>query len=117
MRPWKAWEDEAKTVEYQYYNDPVRFRFARETSFGRRHLHFWSRAPLLLWIECFFRQFFPSVAKVDYLHLGMDLRFLSHCWNKPCIMVLCCLASPHKHQWVLLPLLATTHPLSIILLE
>ncbi|KAL1553239.1 MLO-like protein 6 [Salvia divinorum] len=69
MRQWKVWEDETKTVEYQYYNDPDRFRFARETSFGRRHLHFWSRSPILLWIVCFFRQFYPSVAKVDYLTL------------------------------------------------
>jgi hypothetical protein len=30
--------------------DPVRFRFARETSFGRRHLNFWARSPILLWI-------------------------------------------------------------------
>lgn len=69
MRKWRAWEDETKTIEYQFYNDPERFRFARETSFGRRHLHFWSKSPLLLWIVCFFRQFFSSVAKVDYLTL------------------------------------------------
>ncbi|XP_057799042.1 MLO-like protein 6 [Salvia miltiorrhiza] len=69
MRQWKAWEDETKTVEYQYHNDPERFRFARETSFGQRHLHFWSHSTFLLWIVCFFRQFFPSVAKVDYLTL------------------------------------------------
>lgn len=69
MKKWKAWEDVTTTVEYQYYNDPERFRFARETSFGRRHLDFWSRSPLLLWIVCFFRQFFRSVAKVDYLTL------------------------------------------------
>ncbi|CAK9136151.1 unnamed protein product [Ilex paraguariensis] len=50
MRKWKAWEDETKTIEYQYYNDPERFRFARETSFGRRHLSFWSKSPILLWI-------------------------------------------------------------------
>ncbi|XP_057799039.1 MLO-like protein 6 isoform X2 [Salvia miltiorrhiza] len=69
MRKWKAWEDETQTSEYQYYHDPERFRFARETSFGRRHLRFWNRSSLLLWIVCFFRQFFPSVAKVDYLTL------------------------------------------------
>ncbi|CAN4081061.1 unnamed protein product [Withania somnifera] len=69
MRKWRAWEDETKTIEYQFYNDPERFRFARETSFGRRHLHFWSKSPVLLWIVCFFRQFFSSVAKVDYLTL------------------------------------------------
>ncbi|CDO99726.1 unnamed protein product [Coffea canephora] len=69
MRVWKAWEDETKTLEYTYHNDPDRFRFARDTSFGRRHLHFWSKSPILLWIVCFFRQFFASVTKVDYVAL------------------------------------------------
>ncbi|KAK8629698.1 hypothetical protein V6N13_078530 [Hibiscus sabdariffa] len=69
MKKWKAWENETKTVEYQYYNDPERFRFARDTSFGRRHLNFWSRSSLSLWTVCFFRQFFGSVTKVDYLTL------------------------------------------------
>lgn len=49
--------------------DPERFRFARDTSFGRRHLSFWSKSPVLLWIGCFFRQFLTSVAKVDYMTL------------------------------------------------
>ncbi|XP_039067344.1 MLO-like protein 12 [Hibiscus syriacus] len=69
MRKWKAWENETKTIEYQFYNDPERFRFARDTSFGRRHLNFWSRSTVTLWIVCFFRQFFGSVTKVDYLTL------------------------------------------------
>ncbi|KAF5206558.1 Mlo-like protein [Thalictrum thalictroides] len=69
MRKWKAWEKETKTVEYQFQHDPERFRFARDTSFGRRHLNFWSETPILIWIVCFFRQFFRSVPKVDYLTL------------------------------------------------
>ncbi|XP_058075077.1 MLO-like protein 6 isoform X2 [Magnolia sinica] len=69
MRKWKVWEQETKTVEYQFSHDPERFRFARETSFGRRHLNFWSRSPVLIWIVCFFRQFVRSVPKVDYLTL------------------------------------------------
>lgn len=69
MSSWKAWEKETKTAEYQFSHDPERFRFARETSFGRRHLSFWSRTPFLLWIVCFFRQFVRSVPKVDYLTL------------------------------------------------
>lgn len=69
MRKWKAWEDETKTLEYQYHNDPERFRFARETSFGRRHLSVWSRSPVSLWIVCFFRQFITTVTKIDYLTL------------------------------------------------
>ncbi|GLT88884.1 hypothetical protein SLE2022_068930 [Rubroshorea leprosula] len=69
MRRWKVWENETKTIEYQYYNDPERFRFARDTSFGRRHLNFWSKSSFSLWIVCFFRQFFGSFNKVDYLTL------------------------------------------------
>uniref|UniRef100_A0A5B7C3K3 MLO-like protein n=1 Tax=Davidia involucrata TaxID=16924 RepID=A0A5B7C3K3_DAVIN len=69
MKRWKAWEKETRTAEYQFSHDPQRFRFARETSFGRRHLSFWSKIPALLWIVCFFRQFVMSVPKVDYLTL------------------------------------------------
>ncbi|GER34828.1 MLO-like protein [Striga asiatica] len=50
MRSWKSWEKETRTTEYQFSNDPERFRFARETSFGRRHLNFWSKTPVLIWI-------------------------------------------------------------------
>ncbi|KAJ9684581.1 hypothetical protein PVL29_016849 [Vitis rotundifolia] len=69
MRTWKAWEEETRTAEYQYSHDPERFRYARETSFGRRHLNFWSSSPVLLWIVCFFRQFYGSVHRDDYLAL------------------------------------------------
>ncbi|GFZ14287.1 seven transmembrane MLO family protein [Actinidia rufa] len=69
MRKWKRWEMETRTTEYEFTHDPERFRFTRETSFGRRHLNFWSHSPILLWIACFFRQFVTSVPKVDYLTL------------------------------------------------
>lgn len=69
MRKWKAWETETRTLEYQYSHDPERFRFARETSFGRRHLSCWSQSTVLLWVACFFRQFITSVPKVDYMTL------------------------------------------------
>ncbi|KGN47314.1 MLO-like protein 6 [Cucumis sativus] len=69
MRSWKSWEKETRTVEYQFSHDPERFRFARDTSFGRRHLSFWTKSPFLIWIVCFFRQFVRSVPKVDYLTL------------------------------------------------
>ncbi|KAL4318294.1 hypothetical protein GQ457_18G004150 [Hibiscus cannabinus] len=69
MRSWKRWEKETRTIEYQFTHDPERFRFARETSFGRRHLSFWTKNPVLIWIVCFFRQFVRSVPKVDYLTL------------------------------------------------
>ncbi|VVA31224.1 PREDICTED: MLO [Prunus dulcis] len=69
MSSWKRWEKETRTAEYQFSHDPDRFRFARDTSFGRRHLSYWTQTPLLMWIVCFFRQFVRSVPKVDYLTL------------------------------------------------
>ncbi|XVF47139.1 hypothetical protein PTKIN_Ptkin03bG0085300 [Pterospermum kingtungense] len=70
MRRWKAWEKETQTVEYQAANDPNRFRFTRQTTFAQRHMNSCAgTTSILLWIKCFFQQFFNSVAKVDYLTL------------------------------------------------
>ncbi|XP_042475559.1 MLO-like protein 3 [Macadamia integrifolia] len=69
MRRWKSWEEETHSVSYQAANHPERFRFTRETTFARRHLGSWTKSSVLVWIKCFFRQFFHSVAKVDYLTL------------------------------------------------
>ncbi|XP_062156015.1 LOW QUALITY PROTEIN: MLO-like protein 12 [Alnus glutinosa] len=69
MKGWKVWENETRTPEYRYQNDRERFRFARETSFGRRHLDYWSKSTFSLWVVCFFRQVFRSVTKVDYITL------------------------------------------------
>ncbi|CAN6895687.1 unnamed protein product [Brassica oleracea] len=63
---WKHRENETKTIEYQHLNDQERFRFAKQTSFGRRHLSSWSNTNVTLWIVCFFRQLFGSVTEVDY---------------------------------------------------
>nr|XP_029120626.1 MLO-like protein 3 isoform X2 [Elaeis guineensis] len=69
MRRWKAWEKETATTAYQVANDPMRFRFTRETSFGRRHINLWTTTSVYTWARCFFRQFYDSVDKVDYLTL------------------------------------------------
>lgn len=66
MKKWKGWESETSTLEYEFSNDPSRFRFAHQTSFVRRHAGL-SRMPGLRWIVAFFRQFFGSVSKVDYV--------------------------------------------------
>ncbi|XP_040971460.1 MLO protein homolog 1 [Gossypium hirsutum] len=66
MKKWESWESETKTLEYQYRNDPSRFRLTHQTSFVKRHSGF-STIPGMRWIVAFFRQFFGSVSKVDYL--------------------------------------------------
>ncbi|KAJ9178153.1 hypothetical protein P3X46_010062 [Hevea brasiliensis] len=83
MRRWKAWENETRTVEYQAANDPNRFRYTRQTTFGRRHMSSSATTSPQLWTKCFFRQFFNSVAKVDYLTLrhGFITAHLSNNYN------------------------------------
>ncbi|KAM5557511.1 hypothetical protein ABKV19_024738 [Rosa sericea] len=45
-----------KIVAYQFSNDSERFRYARDTSFRKSHLNFWSQSSVFLCIVCFFRQ-------------------------------------------------------------
>uniref|UniRef100_A0A453J1G2 MLO-like protein n=1 Tax=Aegilops tauschii subsp. strangulata TaxID=200361 RepID=A0A453J1G2_AEGTS len=79
MRTWKKWETETASLEYQFANDPARFRFTHQTSFVKRHLGL-SSTPGIRWVVAFFRQFFRSVTKVDYLTLraGFINAHLSH---------------------------------------
>ncbi|GMP26895.1 hypothetical protein CsSME_00003145 [Camellia sinensis var. sinensis] len=69
IRGWKQWELETASHDYEFSNDPSRFRLTHETSFVRAHTSFWTRIPLFFYIGCFFRQFFRSVSKSDYLTL------------------------------------------------
>ncbi|GAA0185941.1 hypothetical protein LIER_33229 [Lithospermum erythrorhizon] len=90
MKKWKAWELETTSFEYQFYSDPSRFRFTHQTTFVREHSGF-SRKPGIRWIVAFFRQFFSSVTKVDYLimrhgfinaHFAPNSRFDFHKYIK-----------------------------------
>ncbi|XP_058107295.1 MLO-like protein 9 [Magnolia sinica] len=67
IRAWKEWEMETASTDYEYSNDPSRFRFAHETSFVRLHTSLWTRLRVSFYILCFFRQFFRSVRSADYL--------------------------------------------------
>ncbi|CAL5197389.1 unnamed protein product [Lathyrus oleraceus] len=69
IRGWKAWEAETLSLGYEFANDPSRFRLTHETSFVRQHFTFWTKNPIFFYISCFFRQFYRSVDKPDYLTL------------------------------------------------
>uniref|UniRef100_A0A0D9WQ35 MLO-like protein n=1 Tax=Leersia perrieri TaxID=77586 RepID=A0A0D9WQ35_9ORYZ len=50
MKKWKKWESETNSLEYQFANDPSRFRFTHQTSFVKRHLGSYSSTPVLRWV-------------------------------------------------------------------
>ncbi|CAM0870170.1 unnamed protein product [Alopecurus aequalis] len=90
MRKWKRWEAETASSEYQSSNDASRFRFTHQTSFVKRHMGL-SSVTGVRWIVAFFRQFFGSVTKVDYLmlrqgfinaHLSPNTKFDFHKYIK-----------------------------------
>ncbi|XP_037426544.1 MLO protein homolog 1 isoform X1 [Triticum dicoccoides] len=90
MKQWKKWESETASLEYQFANDPSRSRLTHQTTFVRRHLGL-SSTPGVRWVVAFFRQFFGSVTKVDYLtlrqgfinaHLSQKSRFDFHRYIK-----------------------------------
>ncbi|CAN1163077.1 MLO-like protein 5 [Linum perenne] len=66
IRGWKEWEVEG-AKQHEQLNDPSRFRLTHETSFVKSHTSFWTKTPVSFYIVCFFRQFFRSVSKADYL--------------------------------------------------
>ncbi|KAL2346158.1 hypothetical protein Fmac_000158 [Flemingia macrophylla] len=66
IRGWKAWEQD-HLLDQDALNDPRRFRLTHETSFVRDHDSFWTKTPVSFYFVCFFRQFFRSVRRADYL--------------------------------------------------
>ncbi|KAG8371350.1 hypothetical protein BUALT_Bualt13G0078600 [Buddleja alternifolia] len=50
MKRWKTWEKATQTVEYMAENDSERFRLARQTTFGRRHVSSCAENLAQLWI-------------------------------------------------------------------
>ncbi|CAL4911375.1 unnamed protein product [Urochloa decumbens] len=69
IRAWKEWEKAAAGQDYEFSNDPTRFRFTHETSFVRQHMNVLNKTPASFYISNFFRQFFRSVRKADYCAL------------------------------------------------
>ncbi|GJM97375.1 hypothetical protein PR202_ga14297 [Eleusine coracana subsp. coracana] len=98
IRGWKEWEKEAAGQDYEFSNDPTRFRFTHETSFVRQHMNVLNKTPASFYIVIqllnyppsesstritfllvrgvgkkkqsnFFRQFFRSVRRADYCAL------------------------------------------------
>ncbi|CAK8569203.1 unnamed protein product [Lathyrus sativus] len=66
IKGWKEWESD-HMVDEDALNDPRRFRLTHETSFVRDHNSFWTKTPVTFYFVCFFRQFFRSVRRADYL--------------------------------------------------
>ncbi|CAM0956337.1 unnamed protein product [Alopecurus aequalis] len=68
-RIWKEWEKDTSSITYEFSSDPSKFRLTHQTSFVRQHASCWSKSTIMLYVVSFFRQFFRSVRRTDYLTL------------------------------------------------
>uniref|UniRef100_A0A452YSC0 MLO-like protein n=2 Tax=Aegilops tauschii subsp. strangulata TaxID=200361 RepID=A0A452YSC0_AEGTS len=68
-RIWKEWEKDTSSITYEFSADPSKFRLTHQTSFVRQHASCWSKSTIMLYVVSFFRQFFRSVRRTDYLTL------------------------------------------------
>ncbi|WRX30782.1 Mlo-related protein - like 10 [Theobroma cacao] len=84
IHQWKSWEDYAKNIEY----DPegvVRTKITQvqEHDFIRnRFLGIGKNSELLGWVYSFFKQFYGSVTKSDYITLRLGF-IMTHCRGNP----------------------------------
>ncbi|GLT94546.1 hypothetical protein SLE2022_122820 [Rubroshorea leprosula] len=65
IRGWKEWEQDALKEQ----EGASRFRLTHEDSFVKNHTSSWAQTKVSFYLLCFFRQFFRSVRRADYLTL------------------------------------------------
>ncbi|ONL99577.1 barley mlo defense gene homolog2 [Zea mays] len=53
-RIWKVWEKETCSPQYNYLNDPSKFRLTHQTSFVRQHASCWSKSTITLYFVSHF---------------------------------------------------------------
>lgn len=66
-RMWKLWEKEILEDREPSGSDPTKFRLTKELSFVKHHATAFTNTPAMFYVVCFFRQFFTSVRRSDYL--------------------------------------------------
>lgn len=66
IREWKVWEKDILQQQAAAH-DPSRFRLTKESSFIKGHATNFTGLPVFFYTICFFRQFFSSVGRSDYL--------------------------------------------------
>ncbi|KAI3724709.1 hypothetical protein L2E82_36495 [Cichorium intybus] len=67
IRKWKLWEKEILEDLTPPDADPTKYKLTKELSFVKHHTGSFTNTPAMFYIVCFFRQFFTSVRRSDYL--------------------------------------------------
>ncbi|XP_012569588.1 MLO-like protein 13 isoform X2 [Cicer arietinum] len=80
IREWKSWEDHAQSMAISSSGETLR---VEEAGFFDKYAQgYWRKAAVVGWLRSFFKQFYGSVTKYDYLALRHGF-IKEHCPNKP----------------------------------
>ncbi|XVE55021.1 hypothetical protein DITRI_Ditri03aG0127600 [Diplodiscus trichospermus] len=84
IHQWKKWEDYAKDMEYDPERDvKTKITHVQEHDFIRnRFLGIGKNSELQGWVFSFFKQFYGSVSKSDYITLRLGF-IMTHCRGNP----------------------------------
>ncbi|KAF5471371.1 hypothetical protein F2P56_008180, partial [Juglans regia] len=85
IRQWKRWEDEIAKEIAQSRRDPsaTRGSSTHANKFVKDHaMGYWKRTAIVSWMISFFKQFYGSVTKSDYIVLRQGF-IKEHCTNDP----------------------------------
>ncbi|XWS24839.1 hypothetical protein CRYUN_Cryun27aG0019500 [Craigia yunnanensis] len=84
IHQWKSWEDYAKDMEYDQEGVvKIKITQVQEHDFIRnRFLGFGKNSELQGWVYSFFKQFYGSVTKSDYITLRLGF-IMTHCRGNP----------------------------------
>ncbi|KAG2686290.1 hypothetical protein I3760_10G168200 [Carya illinoinensis] len=70
IRQWKLWEDAIRQETSQSTKDPTMGSRSHAREFLKDHANgYWKRAAIVSWMISFFKQFYGSVTKSDYIVL------------------------------------------------
>ncbi|XVF29970.1 hypothetical protein REPUB_Repub16aG0017100 [Reevesia pubescens] len=83
IHQWKSWEDYAKDMEYDPEVVKTKITQVQEHDFIRnRFLGIGKNSELQGWVYSFFKQFYGSVTKSDYITLRLGF-IMTHCRGNP----------------------------------
>lgn len=84
IRQWKHWEDSAAQKNYNAEDVlQKKFTHVRDHDFIRNRFHGFGKSVAVVgWVHSFFKQFFGSVTKSDYITLRLGF-VMTHCRGNP----------------------------------
>lgn len=82
IREWKHWEDLIRSEVSETHSAHTHTHFHHHQLFKQRAVGYWRKAAVVSWLMSFFKQFYGSITKSDYIALRSGF-IQAHCPSRP----------------------------------